>query len=203
MKIAINKPCHEDWNKMTPNEQGAFCGVCTKSVVDFSKKSLEEIKIFFSKPVTSKLCGRFTEDQLVELNTETFIEKFIGFRFTRKVAMITALAFVAFLTTPQISTAQSTKPVKMGKIKAPTTQTSNTITPVKSTKDKSDSTQKETVPIIEYRTGDVAAKPIKEGEIVYKETELIPEKAKEPIKPATLTPKTNNKPKVKPKQSKK
>ncbi|HRD37580.1 MAG TPA: hypothetical protein PLC65_03020 [Bacteroidia bacterium] len=47
MKIEINKPCHENWDAMTPNEKGAFCLVCTKDVIDFSKQTLDEIKDFF------------------------------------------------------------------------------------------------------------------------------------------------------------
>ena len=128
MNISINKPCHEDWDKMTPNEQGAFCGVCTKNVIDFSKKSIEEIKAFFAKPSRGKLCGRFTDDQLVELNAESFVERFLGFRLTRKIATLTALAFVALVMTSSPTTAQSNSHIKMGKVKPPVTQT---VTPVK------------------------------------------------------------------------
>ena len=49
MKIEINKPCHENWDAMTPNEKGAFCSLCKKNVVDFSQKTLSEIKDFFSE----------------------------------------------------------------------------------------------------------------------------------------------------------
>ena len=32
--ILIPKPCHENWDKMTPNEQGRHCKSCAKTVVD-------------------------------------------------------------------------------------------------------------------------------------------------------------------------
>lgn len=62
--ISIPKPCHEDWNKMTPDAKGAFCGSCQKSVYDFSNKSDEEILEVFEKKGKEKVCGRFTPSQL-------------------------------------------------------------------------------------------------------------------------------------------
>ncbi len=65
-KIHIPEPCHEDWNKMNPNQQGAFCKVCSKTVVDFSGKTSEEIHQFFSENLDKKVCGRFNKEQLSE-----------------------------------------------------------------------------------------------------------------------------------------
>lgn len=65
MKISIPKPCDESWNEMLPEEQGRFCLKCTKTVVDFSVKSKEEIKSFF-REATGKVCGRFAPDQLYQ-----------------------------------------------------------------------------------------------------------------------------------------
>jgi hypothetical protein len=64
LSISIPKPCHEDWNEMTPIEQGAFCGKCAKTVVDFTKKSTKEIKNFFLSRSQDKTCGRFLSSQL-------------------------------------------------------------------------------------------------------------------------------------------
>jgi hypothetical protein len=63
-KIYIPEPCHEDWDKMTPNEQGAYCKVCAKSVVDFSNRKEDEIQRFLSDNIDSKICGRFRANQL-------------------------------------------------------------------------------------------------------------------------------------------
>lgn len=140
---------------MTPNEQGAFCCICTKNVIDFSIKSLEEIKDYFSKPKPGKLCGRFTEDQLTELNMESFIDRFFGFKLSRKLATITAVALVLFLGLPNLSKAQDDKHVKMGKIKVPTT---HTVTPVKTGEVKTD-TIKGTKQPEKHLKGDVMVDP--------------------------------------------
>ncbi len=96
MNISIKEPCHEDWSKMTPNEKGAFCLVCTKDVVDFSKRSLEEIKSYFSQPREGKTCGKFNNDQLDAINFDSFFERFTGFKLTRKVALVIAVTFMSW-----------------------------------------------------------------------------------------------------------
>lgn len=64
MNLHIPKPCHEDWDQMTPNEQGSFCSKCCKTVVDFTTKTADEIKNYFQEKVGQKTCGRFRGDQL-------------------------------------------------------------------------------------------------------------------------------------------
>ena len=66
IKISIPELCHEDWNKMTPNEKGSFCSKCCKTVVDFTQKSPEEIKSILIQNSGKKVCGRFMSDQLDE-----------------------------------------------------------------------------------------------------------------------------------------
>jgi hypothetical protein len=68
-KIHIPDPCFEDWDKMTPNEQGSFCKVCSKTVVDFSKRSENEIQQYIAANLDKKICGRFNVSQL-EQETE-------------------------------------------------------------------------------------------------------------------------------------
>ena len=63
-KITIPKPCHEDWNNMSPDETGRFCSVCTKGVVDFSNKTSEEIQNYLFQNQQQKICGRFRNDQI-------------------------------------------------------------------------------------------------------------------------------------------
>lgn len=63
-KIHIPDPCFEDWDKMTSNEQGSFCQVCSKTVVDFSEKSENEIQSFLLGNMDKKVCGRFRISQL-------------------------------------------------------------------------------------------------------------------------------------------
>lgn len=64
MKVSIPKPCHENWNDMTPESQGAFCKVCSKVVVDFSNMSDEEVLRYFENKKQEKTCGRFRLSQL-------------------------------------------------------------------------------------------------------------------------------------------
>lgn len=68
--ITIPKPCHEDWNAMTPNETGRFCSSCTKNVVDFTTKNATEIQIFFIENQEQSVCGRFKNDQINNFNIE-------------------------------------------------------------------------------------------------------------------------------------
>lgn len=63
-KIAIPKPCHEDWNAMTPDETGRFCNVCTKGVVDFTNMKAVEIQDYFIKNQGQRICGRFKNEQV-------------------------------------------------------------------------------------------------------------------------------------------
>lgn len=65
-QIQIPKPCDANWNEMTPNEQGKFCSLCDKTVVDFTKMSDEEIKHFFKiKKKEERVCGHFYASQVV------------------------------------------------------------------------------------------------------------------------------------------
>lgn len=59
----IPKPCHENWNKMTPQEKGRHCAVCCTVVVDFTKKTPEEVAEVVSK-VEGTVCGHFNINQL-------------------------------------------------------------------------------------------------------------------------------------------
>lgn len=63
-KITIPKPCHEDWDKMVPDQTGRFCNSCAKSVVDFTGMKTAEIQDYFIKNQGRKVCGRFKTEQL-------------------------------------------------------------------------------------------------------------------------------------------
>ena len=72
MKISIPHPCSEDWSKMTPTEQGAFCKKCALEVTDFTDKSSLEIKSILTEKIQSKqrVCGHIENRQMVEFNNE-------------------------------------------------------------------------------------------------------------------------------------
>ncbi|MDR2236138.1 MAG: hypothetical protein LBE92_08440 [Chryseobacterium sp.] len=63
MKITIPKPCHENWDRMSPDEKGRFCSVCSKTVLDFTVSSDEEIINTFSESADD-ICGNFSASQL-------------------------------------------------------------------------------------------------------------------------------------------
>lgn len=63
MKITIPKPCHENWEAMTPEEKGRFCSVCSKTVQDFTIASDKEI-IDVLAHSSDYICGNFYESQL-------------------------------------------------------------------------------------------------------------------------------------------
>jgi len=62
-QLTIPKPCHENWEEMTPGQGGNFCGSCQKTVIDFTRKSDAEVLTYFSASQGTKTCGRFREDQ--------------------------------------------------------------------------------------------------------------------------------------------
>lgn len=63
-KITIPEPCHEDWNKMTPSDNGRFCLSCSKTVVDFTSMLPDEVQHFFIQNQNTNICGRFKKSQL-------------------------------------------------------------------------------------------------------------------------------------------
>ena len=66
LQLSIPKPCHQDWNQMTPEERGRFCSMCKKTVVDFSNQTEDEILSFINSHRDEKICGRFRIDQLAQ-----------------------------------------------------------------------------------------------------------------------------------------
>lgn len=87
IQINIPSPCHEDWDKMTPVEQGRFCNSCQKVVTDFTNFTDAQLYSFFSKR-TEEVCGRFYNHQLnrdIHIPTQPhsrLYQYFIGFGLT-------------------------------------------------------------------------------------------------------------------------
>lgn len=69
MIVEINKPCNENWDAMSINEQGRFCNSCQENVTDFTKMSLEQIKETL-RANSGKICGRFNQFQLDKINND-------------------------------------------------------------------------------------------------------------------------------------
>lgn len=64
MRLSIPQPCHEDWQKMSPEAQGRFCSLCSKTVVDFTAMTDSEVMAYFENHYGQKTCGRFKSNQL-------------------------------------------------------------------------------------------------------------------------------------------
>lgn len=63
MKLKIEEPCNEDWDKMKIGLNSRHCEVCVKEVVDFTKMSRAEILMYMVSKPTGSVCGRMTKDQ--------------------------------------------------------------------------------------------------------------------------------------------
>lgn len=71
VQLSIPQPCHQDWHKMTPSQQGRFCNACAKQVVDFTTMSDTEVLHYFLDKQGEKVCGRMYPDQLNRPVTKT------------------------------------------------------------------------------------------------------------------------------------
>ncbi|MEM6395260.1 MAG: carboxypeptidase-like regulatory domain-containing protein [Bacteroidota bacterium] len=64
LRISIPEPCHEDWNQMTPQENGSrHCQSCARNIVDFTYMSDREIHRYIRNH-NGRICGRWRKDQL-------------------------------------------------------------------------------------------------------------------------------------------
>lgn len=72
--ITIPNPCHEDWNTMSPQEQGKYCMVCSKVVIDFTQMSNNDI-IQTIQSANSTICGRLDDQQLDSLRPKYQLPK--------------------------------------------------------------------------------------------------------------------------------
>lgn len=88
----IPKPCHEDWDQMSPTEKGAFCGSCKKEVLDFTDSSNSDIRVALTSATNP--CVRIDSQKLDELN---FLEWFnyLSLRKQLKYAFLFA-CFIVF-----------------------------------------------------------------------------------------------------------
>jgi hypothetical protein len=91
-RIHIPKPCHEDWNAMTPNEQGRHCALCSNTVVDFTNWSVEDIATYLKQQ--NNVCGRLASAQLGP-QKEDVLQNIIAssLSYWKKIAAIVLICF--------------------------------------------------------------------------------------------------------------
>jgi len=99
LKITIQKPCAENWGNMKPLEQGRFCSICEKQVLDFTKFSNQELINWFQKD-TSNICGRLKPDQL----NYSIVSK-STFSLKRFKPSLIAASLITLLSLPKLSVA--------------------------------------------------------------------------------------------------
>jgi len=90
LRLNIAEPCHENWQQMTPQEQGRFCGSCQKTVVDFTMMSDQEVLNYFLR-ANHNVCGRFAEDQLNKALVITEKKKRFSWAYVWNVLLATFL----------------------------------------------------------------------------------------------------------------
>ena len=95
--ITIPEPCHENWNKMTPKDNGRFCLSCSKTVIDFTSMLPEEVQHFFIQNQNKNICGRFKKSQLDTITIQ--IPSHILYTQTHYHKMFLLALFVAMGTT--------------------------------------------------------------------------------------------------------
>lgn len=98
IKVSIPKPCQENWNNMTPNEQGAFCKMCAKPVIDFTQKSVQELKQYLMDRKNEKICGRVNSDQLDVFSHKTIALNIPLNIIPNRLSLNNAFAIALFIT---------------------------------------------------------------------------------------------------------
>jgi len=111
IKLSINEPCHEDWGKMSPNEQGRFCDSCAKPVIDFSTSTDLEIIQFLDSHKGQKTCGRFKATQLERPMNRPFVDKAYS-----NFSLRTALLGVTLSSLLGLESCKSDEPIMMGDV---------------------------------------------------------------------------------------
>ncbi|TDP03694.1 energy transducer TonB [Flavobacterium sp. 245] len=96
-KITIPEPCHENWDEMTPKDNGRFCMSCSKTVVDFTSMMPDEVRHYFVQNQNEKICGRFRKSQLDTITIQ--IPRRVLYTQTQYHKMFLLALFIAMGTT--------------------------------------------------------------------------------------------------------
>ena len=106
LQLSIPEPCHENWQHMTPTQQGRFCNACAKEVVDFSTMTDVQVLHYFSNMTHEKVCGRALPEQLNRAISFPAPPKKKLFRYWNYIAMF----FMLFVKGNNGAAQNSTKP---------------------------------------------------------------------------------------------
>jgi hypothetical protein len=95
MELKINEPCPASWNEMSKGDQGRFCNLCSKDVIDFTSWSDKQLKDFFANN-RENVCGKLADHQLNR-------HLFTGAEQTKLSSRIAAMFFGALSTLQLLS----------------------------------------------------------------------------------------------------
>lgn len=70
LQLTVPNPCNENWDNMTPDDNGRHCSKCAKKVIDFTTMTTEQIQEIFTQKNTGGICGRFNKVQLIQTQIE-------------------------------------------------------------------------------------------------------------------------------------
>ena len=108
--LFVPQPCHENWDLMTPTEQGRFCQSCRKEVRDFSQMPVADILRVLQQAPDNSVCGRIPASTLREsqlLATAAAQWPWLG----RVRQLIVATGFPLLTFTPAPASAKPVAPV--------------------------------------------------------------------------------------------
>ncbi|MBC7865740.1 MAG: hypothetical protein IAF38_22395 [Bacteroidia bacterium] len=113
MKIDIPNACPEKWESMSATEEGAFCKVCNKGLVDLTKKTPEQIKTILEKKKDEDyVCAKLSTRQIFKMNFDDFFQRFRFWNLTRRIALVVFFTFGLGL-----FSCKTKQPHKVGKVK--------------------------------------------------------------------------------------
>lgn len=99
--IKVPNPCSENWESMSPQEQGRFCMACSKCVIDFTQKQPEEIQYILAEKKSKHICGRFYSHQLNKADRPEDLKAYLLNRipsyFQSNRILLSLFSFIVFL----------------------------------------------------------------------------------------------------------
>jgi hypothetical protein len=102
VSIGIERPCLEKWANMEAGAEGRLCGLCNKTVVDFSLMSDKDILTYLAGH-KGGLCGRLKQSQL-----NRPLEAAHGITRIKPISLRIAASMALVLGLSKVSSAQAT-----------------------------------------------------------------------------------------------
>lgn len=91
--LNIPNPCGQKWQEMLPTQQGKICSNCATEVIDFTKLSNDELRVWFSKSNGERVCGNFHQFQLEAFN-KGIISKNFWQNISAKILLASCFTFM-------------------------------------------------------------------------------------------------------------